>query len=355
MVKITELKDRGELIGRLEEESLLEVIEHIVQIKSPIYFWIRYFGEEGHFYFREGKMVYAESRSLRAKQSAYHLLAFRGGIFRISRAGIPGTENVDISWTDFKNNFLEEINKLVLNFIPDLEGKLALCLTDFRFKEIFSHFEPGAKEIYDLLQKIFKAGLGANYKSLVRGVSEELVEEKGEVFVAVNYIPELRYFLALAGERGEKEIVLEWVKYQFVPKLKEAVSIALRRSDRLIRKAGVLAVIPEKVLSEEISSSLSSAGFKLWLCQDGFEALVRTEDYAPDVIILFSELARMSASEIYQRLKQKERSQHIPIICLVEPEKRKQAQSQRCGDLYLDLPFSGKKLVKLVENLLELK
>jgi len=355
MVKITELKDRGEIIGRLEEESLLEVIEHIVQIKSPIYFWIRYFGEEGHFYFREGRMVYAGSRSLRAKQSAYHLLAFRGGIFRITRAEIPGSENVDISWTEFQKNFLEEINQLVLNFIPDLEGKFALRLTDFRFKEIFSHLEPQAKELSNLLQKIFKAGLGANYKSLVRGVSEEVIEEQGEIFAVINYIPELRYFLAVAGERGEKELISEWLKYQFVPRLKEAVSIALRRSDRLVQRAGVIVVAEDPVLSEEISSALSSAGFKVWLCQDGFEALVRTEDYAPDVIILSSELARMSAGELFKRLKQKERSQHIPIICLVEPEKRKHAQSQTCGDIYLDLPFSGKKLVKLVENLLELK
>ncbi len=81
----------------------------------------------------------------------------------------------------------------------------------------------------------------------------------------------------------------------------------------------------------------------------------RLDAYRPDLIILHSELGRISSAEVYARLKRKEESQLLPVVCLAPERPRRDPESAACGDLYLELPLSGRKLVKVVENLLELK
>ncbi len=355
MVKIAQFKDREDLVGRIESESLLEVIDHIVKRKSPMYLWIRFGGEEGNFYFREGKLVYAGSRSLRGKEAAYHPLAFRTGIFRIVRGREPETENVDIDWQTFKKNFLAELQKLVLNFLPDLEGKFIIKIVDFKLRDLFYHFESGSRLQREILIQLFQAGAEHGFKSLVRGLEDKVIEFREGFFSAVYYIPELRYFIGVSGEKQEQEQIDGWMLQQFIPRARESVSVALRRSDRLSVRAGVLAVIPDRLLGEQARSALSSAGFKSWICRDGFEGLVRAEDYRPDLIVLSYDLDRISSAEVYARLKRKEESQMIPVICLVPELHRPELEKAACGDIYYELPFSGKKLVKMVENLLELK
>jgi len=355
MVRITQIKDREELVGRLEDESILELISQTLKSNMPIYLWIRYLSEEGHYYFRDGKIIAAACRSLRGKHAAYNCLAFRAGIFRLSKDQKPPAENVEIVWKDFENNYLEEIKKLVISFLPEVDGKFVFRLTDIRHQEFYYYQEPHSRAQTEMIASLFVSGLETGFKLLVRGLEENITEIKDETFATIFFIPELRYFAAAAGESREKDKIISWLRNRFIPLARDAVSVALRKSDRMSRRAGILAVVPDPKLAEEVSSPLSSAGFKVWNCLDGFEGLVRTEDYRPDLIILCSRLERLSALEVYQRLKRKEFSQMIPVICMVSDQDKKQAQAEQCGDIFLDIPFSAKKLVKMVENLLELK
>jgi CheY-like chemotaxis protein len=206
-----------------------------------------------------------------------------------------------------------------------------------------------------MLEQLFSAGAEFGLKSLVRGLEPKITESKAELFASIYYIPELRYFIGVAGEKREQQKISGWVREKFIPLAREAATLALRRSDHLTDRAGVLAVVPDRALQEQIFSALRSAGFKVWVCADGFEGLVRVEDYRPDLIILHSELGRISSAEVYARLKRKEESQLIPVVCLAPERQRPDPDSPACGDLYLELPLSGRKLVKVVENLLELK
>jgi len=355
MVKIATLKDGGDLVGRLERESLLEVIDHITKRKSPMYLWIRFGGEEGNFYFRDGKLIYASSRSLRGKEAAYHLLAFRSGIFRIVRGREPESENVEIDWQTFHKNFLDELKRLVLNFIPDLEGKFVIKITDFKCCSIYYHSESGSPAQRQLLEQLFQKGSELGFKELFRGLQESLTESELDNFASIYYIPELRYLVGVSGWKKEQGFIHQWMCDLFIPQAKNAVSLALRRSDKLSVRAGILAVIPDKTLAEQVEAVLTLAGFKVWICQDGFEGLVRTEDYRPDLIMLYYDLKRISSAEVYARLKRKEESLTIPVICLTHSLPASDKDAEVCGDIYYELPFSGKKLIKMVENVLELK
>jgi len=207
----------------------------------------------------------------------------------------------------------------------------------------------------ELLHHLFQTGAETGFKNLVRGIEEKIYEAKYEIVASIFYIPELRYFIGVAGEKKEQWVINKWMRDRFIPQAKDAVSIALRRSDLFLQRAGILAMIPDQALKEQINSALSSAGFKVWVCDDGFEGLIRVEDFRPDLIILSYDLGRVSSQEVYERLKRKEDSQMIPVICLVSEPLQKNLQTEVSGDIYLELPLSGKKLVKMVENLLELK
>jgi CheY-like chemotaxis protein len=355
MVRAAQIRDRGELVGRLENESMLELVAETIKSKAPMYLWLKFMGEEGHFYFREGKIVAAACRSLRGRQAAYNLLAFRSGIFRLVRGQKPPAENVEIVWSDFEKSYQEELHKLIVSFMHSLEGKFVFRVLDCHHQEIYAWEDTHSEHLQKLLKKLFDAGAEDGFKLLVRGLEDQITESREGIFAAIFYIPELRYFLAAAGEGGEKEKIINWIRYEFIPLSREAVSVSLRKADRLARRAGILAVIPDPELAEHVSSPLHAAGFKVWVCQDGFEGLVRTEDYHPDLILLYHDLKRIIAPEVFQRLKRKEQSQMIPVISLVEEGEREKAQAEPCGDIYLAIPFSAKKLIKEVENILELK
>jgi len=355
MVRIAQLKDKNELVGRLEQESMFDLVRETVKSNLPIYLWIRHLGEEGHFYFRDGKIVAAACRSLRGKQAAYNFLPFKAGFFRMARDLKPPAENVEIAWQDFENLFLEELKKLVIAFSHTLEGKFVFRLADFRHQELYAYGEAHAAGQTKMINHLFETGIQSGFKLLVRGLEDSVTEIKDDIFATVFYLRELRYFVLAAGETFEREKIMSWMREQFIPLAREAVSVALKKADRLSRRGGVLAIIPDPALAEQITSPLNSAGFNTWLCPDGFEGLVRAEDFHPDLIVVCSSLDRISASEVYQRLKRRESSQMIPVICLVEAQDRRKVQAEVAGDIYLDLPLSGKKLVKAVENLLELK
>jgi len=355
MVRIAQIGDRGEIVGRLDEESMLELVTQTATGGFPIYLWIRFMSEEGHFYFRDGKMVAAASRSLRGKQAAYNFLAYRAGIFRLVRDQKPPAENVEIVWSDFELIFIEELKKLLYAFIPGVEGKFVFKLSDFSHQELYYYEEPHSAPQLTILNMIFEAGLDNGFKVLVRRLEDNITEIKDDSFAAIFYIPELRYFISVAGGTVEKDKIFDWVRGQFIPLARDAVSVALVKADRMAKRASILAIIPDSAMADQVVSPLSSSGYRVWLCSDGFEGLVRVEDYRPDVILINSKLDRISASDVYQRLKRKEFSQMIPVISMVPEEEAGKNQAEPSGDYYLSLPFSGKTLAQLVENILELK
>lgn len=355
MVKFAQLRDRGEAVGRLDQESMLELLGELAKSRLPMYLWIKCMAEEGHYYFREGKMVAAACRSLRGKQAAYNCLAFRSGIFRMVKNRKPPAENVEIDWAEFERIFHDELKKLVVPFIHGLDGKFVFRLEDSRQQEVYSYEDANTSALSKLMARTLESGRENGFKVLVRGLEEYLSESKDNAFACVFYIPELRYLVSAGGEAREKELILNWLRYEFIPFARDAVSTALKKADKLARRAGILAVLPDPKLAEQVSSPLNAAGFKVWLCRDGFEGLVRVEEFRPDLIILYSRLDRISAGEVYQRLKRKEESQMIPVVCLLEEGDRENFSSEPGGDVYLEIPFSAKKLAKEVENILEIK
>ena len=61
---------------------------------------------------------------------------------------------------------------------------------------------------------------------------------------------------------------------------------------------------------------LAFRGFRVATAEDGIEALAKTRDLLPDVILMDLSLPRLDGWEASRALKDDERTRHIPIIAL---------------------------------------
>lgn len=61
---------------------------------------------------------------------------------------------------------------------------------------------------------------------------------------------------------------------------------------------------------------LAFRGFRVATAEDGIEAIAKTRDLLPDVILMDLSLPRLDGWEASRTLKEDERTRHIPIIAL---------------------------------------
>ena len=71
-------------------------------------------------------------------------------------------------------------------------------------------------------------------------------------------------------------------------------------------------------------AALTIAGYQVATARNGEEALLKTKEDPPDLVILSATSARMAGSEVCTRLKGDEDTRHIPVIILSTEETREQ-------------------------------
>jgi len=364
MVKTVTSKDGRDLLGRLEEESLLELIEPLCRAKSSAYLWIRYGGEEGHFYFKDGRMIHAATKSLRGKESAYHLISWRNGVFRLRRQIEPELSTVDIGWEDFQHQYRAELEKIALSLVPQLEGGCYLELHNMRGEPVWSFDRMAGQEGPALAAEWFA---GPEFeracRELVRGNIPDFRQTRqgrgGKTCLAlVRYLRELRYFVnVILTDTPQLDFYLRWLRETFEPRALLAVTTALRRADKTEVRGTVLVVDDSPTVREILEDILTANGFRVILAQDGYEGLVRVQDARPDLILLDLLMPRMDGYEVCRRLKRDDQTRSIPVVMLTVKELRTDhGEGFREGaDLYIEKPFTEKKILAIVENVLGLE
>jgi twitching motility two-component system response regulator PilH len=364
MVKTAKSKDGRDLLGRLEDESLLELIEPLCRAKSSAYLWIRYGGEEGHFYFHDGRMVHAATKSLRGKESAYHLVSWRHGVFRVQRDIGPEVQTVDIGWKDFQQQYRAELEKIALSLVPQLGGGFYLALHNTRGEPVWSFDRTAGGEGTALAGEWFagpefeRAG-----RELRRGNIPDFRQTRpgrdGKSCLAlVRYLPELRYFVnVILTDTPKLDFYQHWLQETFEPRALLAVSTALRRADKTEVRGTVLVVDDSPTVREILEDILTANGFRVLLAEDGYEGLVRVRDARPDLIMLDLQMPRMDGYEVCRRLKRDDQTRSIPVVMLTVKELRAdQGDGFREGaDLYIEKPFTEKGILAIVENVLGLE
>jgi signal transduction histidine kinase/DNA-binding response OmpR family regulator len=116
----------------------------------------------------------------------------------------------------------------------------------------------------------------------------------------------------------------------------------------------ILVVEDNVELRTFIASGLGD-GFRILMAVDGDHGLAKAKEHIPDVIISDVMMPRMNGLEFTQRIRQDERTSHIPIIILTA---RADDESRLAGltygaDEYLPKPFLMEELQIRVNNILE--
>ena len=87
-------------------------------------------------------------------------------------------------------------------------------------------------------------------------------------------------------------------------------------SDTDVRQALVLVVEDYQDAREMYAAYLQFSGFDVAEAGNGIEAIEKTQELLPDIILMDLALPKMDGWEATRRLKSDERTKHIPIVAL---------------------------------------
>ena len=78
----------------------------------------------------------------------------------------------------------------------------------------------------------------------------------------------------------------------------------------------ILVVEDEEALATLLHYNLEKEGYRIELCADGEEAMIRIDEKLPDLVVLDWMLPSVSGIEVCRRLRQKPATRNLPIIML---------------------------------------
>jgi two-component system alkaline phosphatase synthesis response regulator PhoP len=110
---------------------------------------------------------------------------------------------------------------------------------------------------------------------------------------------------------------------------------------------------PNIVMSLEYTFKKNS--FEVFIARDGQEALDILQNQLPDVIILDVMMPMVDGYATLEQIKKDERLRHCKVLFLSAKNKEKDIEKGLAlgADLYVVKPFSLKKLVEQVQNLIQ--
>ncbi|MDP2168335.1 MAG: response regulator [Thermodesulfovibrionales bacterium] len=124
-----------------------------------------------------------------------------------------------------------------------------------------------------------------------------------------------------------------------------------------MQKPKVLIVDDEPKNLKLLGALLKNYGYDFKTAQNGLEALEKTKEYSPDLILLDIMMPEMDGYEACRRLKEDPLTQHIPVVmvtALADKESRVKGLGTGAND-FLTKPIDSTELMLRAKNLLRVK
>lgn len=346
------------LTGSLGEESLLTILEPLCKSRARALLDVQLAGEEGRYGFRDGMLTHAWARSLEGAEAAYHLVSWRGGTFRLTRDVEPPGENVSIQWDEFLRFYRAEIEKILLGLLPKVNQDLYFDLTNSRGASVVRFTSsPEMGEKFATFAPAYQERMAEIHRRL-RDDPREVHERRTDRYVLlVKYLHELQSFAASIFTTGaQPNLYREWLEGVFEPKALEATVRALERSDLRRIRGTILVVDDSPVVVEVLRDTLSGQRFRVETAEDGYEGLVKLHDLDPDLILLDVMMPKLDGYEVLRRVRRDPATREIPVVMLTSKDLTEDGGKAFEGgaQLYIEKPFTEKKIVAVVESVLGL-
>lgn len=131
------------------------------------------------------------------------------------------------------------------------------------------------------------------------------------------------------------------------------VKLKKQHTDKQTRSVLIVDDEPNILLSLEFL--MKKNGFNVFIGRDGKEALSTIENEAIDLVILDIMMPEVDGLEVCKRIRKNDDHHHMKVIFLSAKIKKEEIQAgyDAGADLYITKPFSTRKIVEEVKNLLE--
>jgi len=116
----------------------------------------------------------------------------------------------------------------------------------------------------------------------------------------------------------------------------------------------ILVVDDEMYIVNILDFTLAGEGWEVISANNGEDALRTLLKFEPDLVILDVMMPRIDGVEVCRAIKAREESANTPVILLSAKDRDKDREEglEAGADLYLTKPFSPKKLVQEIRNLM---
>jgi two-component system alkaline phosphatase synthesis response regulator PhoP len=117
----------------------------------------------------------------------------------------------------------------------------------------------------------------------------------------------------------------------------------------------ILVVDDEIYIVHILEFSLTMEGYTVLTASDGEGALRVIEEENPDLVVLDIMMPKMDGYEVTRRIREEERTRHLPVILLSAKGRPvdREAGLQSGADDYITKPFSPRKLLERIRDLLD--
>ncbi len=116
--------------------------------------------------------------------------------------------------------------------------------------------------------------------------------------------------------------------------------------------ARVLVIDDSNTIRRSAEIFLRQGGYEVVLAEDGFDALAKVNDHAPDLIFCDILMPRLDGYQTCAIIKRSARFAHVPVIMLSSKDGLfDKARGRMVGsDDYLTKPFTKEQLLRAVES-----
>ncbi|TLX74349.1 response regulator [Labilibacter sediminis] len=230
-------------------------------------------------------------------------------------------------------------------------------------------------QIDNIFDQFYQVEYHSSYKEVDKGsglglaFTNMLIKlQKGFVFVESELGAGSSFYVILPKYQqgfNEEEIksdvhirnVLNDVKEEFAPVAEEKIINVFKPEDHIQFHDKEILIVEDNVEIRAFLKDFLAPGFKVYEAENGVEGLKLAEERIPDLIISDVMMPEMDGYEMCSKIKENEKTNHIPIILLTaNAQTEHRIEGIKAGaDSYIPKPFNLEHLKIRIQKLLELR